>query len=409
MNSTTVVLGDVAEFVRGINFKPEDVVTPTTAGAVACLRTKNVQAQLDSVDVWGVDERFVRRADQFVSPGDILVSSANSWNLVGKCCWIPELPWKTTFGGFVSVLRAKRERIDPAYLYRWFSSDRIQTTVRSFGQQTTNISNLNTGRCLSLPLRLPDLADQKRIAGLLDQADHLRAMRRATLALLDSLASAVFVEMFGDPYSNPKNWPTASLGECALQVTDGEHLTPRRVSDGIKLLSARNIRHGYIDVSDVDFIDPSEYERIRRRCNPSIGDVLISCSGTIGRVTTVDTREPFALVRSVALVRPDVSLLSPEFLEHYLRTTAMQGRMWSQANASSQANLFQNQIRRLPVLLPPPASQATFAERITALKALSRKLSANLGSLDCLFASLQYQAFNGELSLAATDTEMSAK
>jgi type I restriction enzyme S subunit len=88
----TVALGEVAEFVRGINFKPDDVVPTDTPDAVACMRTKNVQAELDLSDVWAVGQQFVKRDDQFLRTGDILVSSANSWNLVGKCCWIPDLP-----------------------------------------------------------------------------------------------------------------------------------------------------------------------------------------------------------------------------------------------------------------------------------------------------------------------------
>jgi type I restriction enzyme, S subunit len=83
-------LGDVAAFIRGITFKPDDVVPLENKGAVACMRTKNVQIDLDVSDVWGVPQNFVRNRNQFLKLGDILVSSANSWNLVGKCCWVPD-------------------------------------------------------------------------------------------------------------------------------------------------------------------------------------------------------------------------------------------------------------------------------------------------------------------------------
>src|SRR5262249_43211608 len=146
----TIPLGNVAEFVRGINFKPSDVVSEETEDSVFCMRTKNVQSELDMSDVWTVAERFVRRPEQFLQLGDILISSANSWNLVGKCCWVPKLPKRTTFGGFISVLRGHSDKVEPRFLYRWFSSDRIQTTLRCFGQKTTNISNLNIDRCLKL-------------------------------------------------------------------------------------------------------------------------------------------------------------------------------------------------------------------------------------------------------------------
>src|SRR5581483_7825539 len=97
--------------------------------------------------------------------------------------------------------------IDPRYLYHWFASPRIQATVRSFGQQTTNISNLNVDRCLRLPLSLPPLSDQRRIAAILDAADTLRSKRRAVLAKLDTLIQSVFLDMFGDPIKNPRGFP----------------------------------------------------------------------------------------------------------------------------------------------------------------------------------------------------------
>jgi len=206
--STT--LNDVATFIRGITFKPEDVVPVGSPNSVACMRTKNVQAKLDLSDVWGVSAFFVKRRDQYLQPGDVLVSSANSWNLVGKCCWVPELPWQSTFGGFISALRPDMSKVDPRYLYRWFASDRVQTIVRSFGQQTTNISNLNVDRCLRLEIPLPPLVEQRRIATILDKADALRARRRAALAQLDALTQSVFLDMFGSPVTNPAGWPGMS-------------------------------------------------------------------------------------------------------------------------------------------------------------------------------------------------------
>ena len=193
----TVALAEVAEFVRGINFKPDDVVPVGVLGSVVCMRTKNVQTELDLSDVWAVDKSFVKRENQFLQMGDVLVSSANSWNLVGKCCWIPELPWRASFGGFVTVLRPDKGKVEPRFLYRWFSSNRVQALLRSFGQKTTNISNLNIDRCLKLKIPLPPLEEQKRIAEILDRAEELRSKRREAIAQLDSLTQAIFLVQFG--------------------------------------------------------------------------------------------------------------------------------------------------------------------------------------------------------------------
>ena len=85
----------------------------------------------------------------------------------------------------------------------------------------------------------------------------------------------------------PEEWEVFPLVDRATQITDGEHLTPRRSASGYYLLSARNVHNGRLDLSDVDYVGEVEYRRIKQRCNPEVGDVLISCSGTVGRVATV--------------------------------------------------------------------------------------------------------------------------
>ena len=146
---SAVRLGDHAKLVRGITFKPVDKCDPRDEGAVVCMRTKNVQETLDASDLIAVPSSLVRNPEKMLSAGDILVSSANSWNLVGKCCRVPRLQYPSTAGGFISILRRKTEELESSYLYRWFSSDVVQRKLRSFSNQTTNISNLDHKRTLA--------------------------------------------------------------------------------------------------------------------------------------------------------------------------------------------------------------------------------------------------------------------
>ena len=184
-------LGEIGIFIRGITFKPDDVVGSDEPNVVACMRTKNVQTELDLSDTWWVSDRLVKRDDQFLKTGDILVSSANSWNLVGKCCWIPRLPMRTTFGGFVSVLRADHTKVQPEVLFTWFRSNRVQSLVRSFGQQTTNISNLNIQRTLALRLPLPPVKTQRAFCAAVEAERKLRATQLSSASTLDALFASL--------------------------------------------------------------------------------------------------------------------------------------------------------------------------------------------------------------------------
>lgn len=247
-------------------------------------------------------------------------------------------------------------------------------------------------------ISLPPIAEQRRIAAILDRADAARRKRQAAIGLTEELLRSTFLEMFGDPGKNPYVWEIGSIADIAEKVTDGSHSTPERSDKGIMLLSARNIRNGYIDISEaVDFVALSEHERLKKSYAPLPHDVLISCSGSIGRVTVVRDFQPFSMVRSVAVVRPKLELMDSEFLETLLHTNYLQMAMNRGAKQSSQANLFQSAIKELPVIIPPLEMQ----QRWQILKSKLRETRNRYFRLQFhnndLFNSLLQRAFRGEL------------
>lgn len=397
----TVTLGEVATFIRGITFKPEDVVPVGTENSVACLRTKNVQTELYLDDVWAVDERLVRRADKFLQSGDILISSANSWNLVGKCSWIPELPWKASFGGFVSVLRANPEKIFPRFLFWWFSSSRIQALARSFGNKTTSISNLNIDRCLSLSFLLPSLVEQKRIATILDQAEALRVQRRKTLEEVEALSQSVFFEMFGLPNQATCNWPIIKVGEAG-RVQLGRQRAPKYQTGKFTkpYLRVANVFEDRIDLSDIlsmDF-DQRDYEQYELY----YGDILLNegqSTELVGRPAMWRGELPGCCFQNT-LVRfqVDEEKVVPEFalavFLFYYRTGELAK---ISSKTSSVAHLGSARFSAMSFPIPPMSLQQSFKQRINGINNIKSRCAENFAKLDALFASLQHRAFRGEL------------
>lgn len=396
--ASKAVLGDVAEFVRGINFKPDDVVPLNSAGSVACMRTKNVQSELALEDVWAVPERFVRRPEQILRRGDILVSSANSWNLVGKCCWIPDLPWRASFGGFVSLLRADPAKVDPRFLFHWFSSDRIQATLRSFGQQTTNISNLNVDRSLKLPFPLPPLAEQRRIATILDKAKALQAKRSAALAKIGILPQSIFFELFGDPATNPKSFPKKRLASLVRDddtINYGVVQPGDDVADGVPLVRVGDLLEGRVSHRALKRISSAiekKYKRSRLRGD----EILVSCVGSTGVVALADESvKGFNIARAVARI-PLAEKTNRLFMASYLKTDFVQRYFTNELRTVSQPTLNIKQLSETLVVLPPIELQREFARRIGAVEKLKSAQRASLAKLDALFSSLQYRAFRGK-------------
>lgn len=285
--------------------------------------------------------------------------------------------------------------LDIKYLKYWFSTIKERLLNRAVGAALPNIS---LGIVKDLEIPLPPLPQQQKIANILDAADALRQNDKALIAKYDELTQALFLDMFGDPRMNINRFTCKIMDEVASKITDGDHLTPKREETGYKLLSCRNIKNGYIDFSPgVDYVGESEFKRMFKRCNPEKGDILISCSGTIGRTTSIKIEEPFVLVRSAALIKPKKDIINPLYLEFYLRTEFMQSIMKKSSNTSSQANLFTGPIKKLPVLMPELNLQNQFAERVAVIEEQKAIAQKQLEKSEELFNSLLQKAFKGEL------------
>lgn len=391
-------LGEVASFVRGITFKPDDVVDINNSTAVACLRTKNVQKDLDLSDIWGIPESFVKREDQFVREGDIIVSTANSWNLVGKCCWTSKLPWKTTLGGFISALRGN-DNIDNRYLYHWFSSDPVQALVRTCARRTTSIANLSFDQCLNLDVPLPLLKHQKRIAAILDQADELRRARHKSIELLNDLSLAIFYEMFGNPDSNPKGFAKGKIRDLVKEVKYGTSQKAHTENNGLPILRMGNITYeGQLDLSDLKYVDLgskdiSKYTAVK-------DDILFNRTNSkelVGKTAVFNLNEPYAIAGYLVRARVN-DKADPYYISGYLNSPHGKTVLMAMCkNIVGMANINAQEFQDIDILIPPLDLQKKYRETINSMFQRREEISASLETMNSLFISLQNKAFSGEL------------
>ena len=168
MGWVSCALEDVADLVRGIAFPKEAKGQFSDEGVIACLRTTNIQQNVDWQDLWWIPERYVRRTEQLVQPGDILISVANSYDLVGKVALVYEPPVRSTLGAFIALIRAVHP-VDYRYLYYLMASHAVQAAIRNVASTTTNISNVNTTKVKAVALSIAPLREQERIADTLDE------------------------------------------------------------------------------------------------------------------------------------------------------------------------------------------------------------------------------------------------
>jgi len=165
---TTAQLGEISSIVRGIAFPKEDKRAEPLPGHVACLRTTNVQRTVEWDDLWFVPEKHVKREEQLVRSGDILISTANSYELVGKVAPVVGIPHKATLGAFISLIRPN-ERVEPKFLYHQLAWGKTQSRIRETASTTTNISNVSTKKLLTLEMFTPPLEAQREIVAELEK------------------------------------------------------------------------------------------------------------------------------------------------------------------------------------------------------------------------------------------------
>lgn len=296
----------------------------------------------------------------------------------------------------VGLFETNNKTVYSSYFYFFLKSLKNKIEIASYGGAQPNISSQ---KIENFEIFLPSYADQIRIAKILGKIQEVIQERRNAIDQLDELVKATFYDMFGDPSKIDKK-EFVTIDEVAIQVTDGEHSTPIRTESGIKLLSARNIKNGYIDFTKgVDYVGIDEYKRIIKRCKPELQDILMSCSGSIGRVAVINIDEPLTLVRSVALIKPKRELLNSIYLMHWLQTDFLQFEIQKNSKKSSQANIFTGAIKKLPVYVANLLLQNQFAEIAQKIEVIKAEQEAQLKEMEELYASVSQQVFNGALDL----------
>ena len=299
--------------------------------------------------------------DYILQDGDILMSHINSEKHLGKTAIYENLDSEKIIHGMNLLVLRCDERLIPKYAYYFFNSNRFIHQIPNITKKSVNQASFNVSALKQLYIPVPDKEVQKDIISVLDKVDNLCDCYNKQLNDLELLIKSRFIEMFGDLKLNDKKWEVKFFKDLTLLITDGEHSTPRRTDNGIYLLSARNVLNHSLQLNDIDYIDEVEYERISKRIQPMIGDVLLSCSGSVGRCCAITKDIKFQMVRSVALLRFKAEI-NPVFAEYMIVSDYLQEQINSNKTASSQSNLFQGKIKMLKGVIPPLDLQNQFAD-----------------------------------------------
>jgi type I restriction enzyme, S subunit len=298
-------------------------------------------------------------------------------------------------------LRPKTGRLSREFLAHLLRSEDFLAYTEKHSSRT-NIPKVNRESLLGYEAVLPPLPEQRRIAEVLDRAEALRAKRRAALAQLDSLTQSLFLDLFGDPATNPKDWPLRQLGELIVDgPQNGLYKPSTDYGSGTPILRIDAFYDGVVT-------DISTLKRVRLTKAEATSFQLSENDVVINRVNSLDylgkcalipeLPEPTVFESNMMRMRFDSKIAHPRFVVQFLQTGFAKSQIQMRAkHAVNQASINQQDVSSFRLSLPSVELQQEFARRVTAVEKLKTAHRASLAELDALFATLQHRAFRGEL------------
>ena len=263
-----------------------------------------------------------------------------------------------------------------AYLRHWLQSFEFRSQIT---REVTGIAQKNFGpsHLKRLRISLPPLAEQKQIAGILDAADALRAKRREALAQLDTLLQSIFLDMFGDPVTNPMGLPRETL-KSAFEFTTGRLDSNAAVEGG---------KYPFFTCA---------------RETSAIDDYAFDCEALLlaGNNANADYSVKHYKGRFNAYQRTYVITINESALTYAYARLVLEYLLGDLKRFSKGTNtkyLTMVILNRMPILVPPLDLQRRFAAVVASIEEQKARQRAHLAELDTLFASLQSRAFRGDL------------
>ena len=291
------------------------------------------------------------------------------------------------------IVRWATETVDSRFGNHWINAPATRFRIR----RLVNGIHLYPKDVARLQISLPPLADQQRIAGILDAADSLRAKRREALAQLDTLLQSAFLDMFGDPVTNPMGWELVKFETIGTSRLGKMLDNAKQVGDCQRpYLANFNVQWGRFALNELREMDFDEADREEFALRD--GDLLICEGGEVGR-TAIWREELDGVYFQKALhrVRLAPSRAVPEYVMYFMWFMAQNGGFRDFTNTATIAHLTGIRLRSLPTPLPAFALQRRFAAIVQSVEQQKTRQRAHLAELDTLFASLQSRAFRGDL------------
>lgn len=286
------------------------------------------------------------------------------------------------------------EIVDPDYLeFCLHSPQSMQYYKENLRGTTARRRSIPTDTLLKLPIYLPSLGEQRKIAMVLNQINNLIAKRRAQLDKLDLLVKARFVEMFGDPVSNPKGWPKVALSDLAdVRIGPFGSLLHKEdyIEGGCPLVNPSHIVEGKIVVDKKFTIPKDKYEEMEPY-HLKIGDVVMGRRGEMGRCAVVWDSGLLCGTGSL-IIRPK-SDVTADYVQKIISFPSFKRTIEDMAVGQTMPNLNVPIVSSFQIIKPPVEIQKKYYELVERVEKIRSSTKDGLNRLETLKKALMQDCF----------------
>ena len=320
--------------------------------------------------------------------GDILISvraPIGAMNIANTPCCI---------GRGLAALSPNPDTCMREYLYYalqsridWLIAQGTGSTFKAIGRKTLEGTQIPAY----------SLDEQQIISDTLSKTDQLITKAKAQASLLDELVKSRFVEMFGEPATNPMGWMETTVGRECYSIKDGPHVSLPdigRENGGHPFISVRNIVNHVIDLSTARYISDEDFASARKKCCPQKGDMLYSKGGTTGIAKLIDVDVEFANWVHLAVLKYDKGKLNGVFFENMLNCDYCYGQSQKLTKGIANRDLVLSAIAQIKIYRPPVELQKRFAAFVAEVDKSKLAVKQSLEKLETLKKSLMQQYFS---------------
>lgn len=392
MTWPSVSLGSIADVQLGKMLSPR-AKTGTTA--FPYLRNVNVQwGRIDLSNLVEMDFDEREREKFSLRKGDLVVCEGGE---PGRCAVVEnDLPG-VFFQKALMRVRPREARIDTRFLQRFMEVAAQRGTFTRDGNQAT-IAHFPAVKLNALQLPLPPLDEQRRIADILDRADSIRRKRRETIALTEELLRSAFLEMFGDPVTNPKGWPVTPLGGL-VDIRGGgtpSRARPAFFAGRIPWATAKDFKTEFMSETEEHVSEDAVASSATKLVPPGTILIVVKSKILMRRLPVATSTVPLCFNQDVkGLVAHDLG--EAPFIAAHLRLA--QRKLLELARGVNTEGLTLDHLRSHPVMRPPANQVRRFVGLETRLRRSTEASVRGAQHADDLFRSLVASAFSGGLTL----------